>query len=79
MLVTLIPLILTMLVGRFVLRYDNVAILAGALAGSRSANPAFGEALNKAENSVPPVPFAITYALAHVFLTQPGPLVVAFS
>ena len=78
-LVTLIPLILTMIVGRFVLRYDNVAIFAGALAGSRSANPAFGEVLNKAENSVPTVPFAITYALANVFLTLLGPLVVAFS
>lgn len=76
-LVTLIPLIMTMLVGRYLLHYNNVAVFAGALSGARSANPAFGEVLNKAENSVPTVPFAITYALANVFLTLLGPLVIA--
>lgn len=75
--VTILPLVLTMLFGRYVLRYDNTAIFAGALSGTRSANPAFGEVLDKAENTVPTVPFAITYALANVFLTLLGPLVVA--
>lgn len=74
--VTLLPLFLTMLFGRYVLKYDNAAILAGALAGSRSANPAFGGILDKAESPVPTVPFAITYALANVLLTLLGPLVV---
>ncbi|WP_281641286.1 aspartate-alanine antiporter [Acetobacter orientalis] len=77
--VTLLPLTLTMLFGRYVLRYDNTAVFAGALAGSRSANPAFGEVLNKAGNAVPTTPFAITYAVANVLLTLLGPLVVAFS
>jgi putative transport protein len=76
--VTIVPLILTMLIGRYILRYDNTAVFAGALSGSRSANPAFGEVLDKAENSIPTVPFAITYALANVFLTLLGPLIVAF-
>jgi aspartate-alanine antiporter len=75
--VTLLPLILTMLFGRYVLRYDNAAVFAGALSGSRSANPAFGEVLTKAGNAIPTVPFAITYALANVFLTLLGPLIVA--
>lgn len=75
--VTILPLILTMLVGRYLLGYRNVAIFAGALSGSRSANPAFGEILDKAGNSVPTTSFAITYALANVFLTLLGPLVVA--
>lgn len=77
--VTILPLLITMAVGRYVLRYENVAVFAGALSGSRSANPAFGEVLDKAGNSVPTVPFAITYALANVFLTLLGPLVVAFA
>lgn len=77
--VTLVPLILSMLFGRYVLRYDNAAVFAGALSGARSANPAFGGVLDKAGNSVPTVPFAITYALANVFLTLLGPLVVAFA
>ena len=76
--VTLVPMTITLLVGRYVLRYDNAALFAGALAGSRSANPAFGEVLDRAGNSIPTVPFAITYALANVFLTLLGPLVVAF-
>lgn len=75
--VTVLPLILTMLFGRYILRYDNTAVFAGALTGSRSANPAFGEVLDKAENAIPTVPFAITYALANVFLTLLGPLIVA--
>jgi len=75
--VTIIPMLITMAVGRYLLHYDNVAIFAGALSGSRSANPAFGEVLDKAGNSVPTTPFAITYALANVFLTLLGPLVVA--
>jgi len=74
--VTLVPLLLTMLFGRYVLKYKNAAIFAGALSGSRSANPAFGAVLDKAESSVPTVPFAITYALANVLLTLLGPLVV---
>jgi putative transport protein len=77
--VTILPMLITMLVGRYVLHYDNVAVFAGALSGSRSANPAFGEVLDKAGNSVPTTPFAITYALANVFLTLLGPLVVAFT
>ena len=76
--VTIVPMLLTIVFGRYVLRYQNTAVFAGALAGSRSANPAFGEILDKAENSIPTVPFAITYALANVFLTLLGPLVVAF-
>jgi putative transport protein len=74
--VTLFPLLLTMLFGRYVLGYRNAAILAGALSGSRSANPAFGGVLDKAESAVPTVPFAITYAIANVALTLLGPLVV---
>lgn len=78
-LVCIVPLLITIAVGRYVLRYDNLAVFAGALSGARSANPAFGEVLDKAGNSIPTVPFAVTYALANVFLTLLGPLVVAFA
>jgi putative transport protein len=75
--VTVLPLLVTMAFGRYVLRYENVAVFAGALSGSRSANPAFGAILDKAGNAIPTAPFAITYALANVFLTLLGPLIVA--
>jgi putative transport protein len=74
--VTLFPMLLTMLFGRYVLRYDNAAIFAGALSGSRSANPAFGGVLDKAGSAVPTAAFAVTYALANVLLTLLGPLIV---
>ena len=77
--VTVVPLVLSMLFARYVLRYDNVAVMAGALTGSRSATPAFGGVLDKAGNSIPTVPFAITYALANVFLTLLGPLIVGLA
>jgi len=74
--VTLFPLLLTMLFGRYVLRYDNAAVFAGALSGARSANPAFGGVLDKAESPAPTAAFAVTYALANVLLTLLGPLIV---
>ncbi|KTT21681.1 transporter [Pseudomonas oryzihabitans] len=77
--VCVVPVVITIVVGRYVLRYRNLALFAGAVAGARSANPAFGEVLDKAGNSIPTVPFAVTYALANVFLTLLGPLVVAFA
>lgn len=77
--VTLVPLILSMFFARYVLKYTNVAVMAGAISGARSANPAFGGVLDKAGNSIPTVPFAITYALANVFLTLLGPLIVGLA
>jgi AspT/YidE/YbjL antiporter-like protein len=77
LIVTLVPLFATMLLGRYLLGYTNSAVFAGALSGARSANPACGEILGLSGNSVPTVPFAVTYALANVFLTLLGPLVVA--
>lgn len=77
--VTIVPLLISMVVGRYLIKYDNTAIFASALAGVRSAVPAGVEVLNVAENSVPTVPFAITYALANVLLTLLGPLIVTFA
>lgn len=76
--VTIVPLLIAMVLGRYLLGYSNAAVFAGALSGSRSANPAFGQVLSLAGNSVPTVPFAVTYALANVFLTLLGSLIVAF-
>lgn len=77
--VTLLPMILAIYFGKYILGYQNAAVFAGALAGARSANPAFGEVLNKAGNATPTNSFVITYALANVFLTLLGPLVIAFA
>ncbi|MBE1722875.1 MULTISPECIES: aspartate-alanine antiporter-like transporter [Acetobacteraceae] len=78
MVVTILPLVITALIGRFFMGYRNVALFAGALSGARSANPAFSEVLAKAGNNTPAIPFVITYAVANVLLTLLGPFIVAF-
>jgi putative transport protein len=75
--VTLVPMLSSMLFGRFVLGYRNVAMFGGALSGANSSNFAFGEVIEQAESSAPAVPFAITYAVANVALTLLGPVIVA--
>lgn len=72
--VTLFPMILSMLFARYVLGYRNAALLAGAVAGSRGASPAFDQVIDKSESSVATVPFAVTYALGAVLLALLGPI-----
>jgi AspT/YidE/YbjL antiporter-like protein len=74
--VSLVPFILSYLFARYILNYTNVALLAGALCGARSANPAFGAVLEYAGNSVPSVPFAITYSVSNIILTIIWALVI---
>ena len=75
--ICLVPLALTYLFGRYVLRYDNGLVFASALSGSRSADPTFGMLLQKSGSNVPTLPYAITYSIAQVTLTLLGPLIVA--
>jgi len=77
--ICLLPLALTYVFGRYVLRYDNGLIFASALAGSRSADPTFGMLLQQSRSSVPTLPYAITYSIAQVTLTLLGPLIVALA
>ena len=76
-LVTIIPLGLSAIFARYVLGFRNTAELGGALSGAQSSNFAFGEVLAQAENAVPAVPFAISYAVANIILTLLGPIIVA--
>ncbi len=78
-LTALVPMLLAMLFGRYVLRYDNAALLAGALAGARTANPAFRTVLEHAGSHAPAVPYASAYALATVLLTLVGTLIVGLA
>ena len=77
--ICLLPLALTYVFGRYVLRYENGLIFASALAGSRSADPTFGMLLQQSRSSVPTLPYAITYSIAQVTLTLLGPLIVALA
>ena len=74
--VTLIPQIITFFFSYYVLRIQNPIEALACVAGGRSANPAFAALLTKAGNATPVVSFTVTYAVANVFLTLWGPLIV---
>ena len=74
--VTLVPQIVTFFFSYYVLRIRNPIEALACVAGGRSANPAFAELLAKAGNATPVVAFTVTYALANVFLTLWGPIIV---
>lgn len=74
--VTLVPQVLTFFFSYFVLRIRNPIEALACVAGGRSANPAFAALLAKAGNATPVVSFTVTYAVANVFLTLWGPVIV---
>jgi putative transport protein len=74
--VTLVPQIITFFFSYYVLRIQNPIEALACVAGGRSANPAFAALLAKAGNATPVVSFTVTYAVANVFLTLWGPLIV---
>ncbi|CAM3658576.1 aspartate-alanine antiporter [Bordetella sputigena] len=75
--VTLIPQVITFFFSYYVLRIRNPIEALACVAGGRSANPAFAALLAKAGNATPVVSFTVTYAVANVFLTLWGPVIVA--
>ena len=74
--VTIIPQIITFYFSYYVLGIKNPIEALGCVAGGRSANPGFAALLAKAGNATPVVSFTVTYAIATVFLTICGPLIV---
>ena len=74
--VTLIPQVVTFFFSYFVLRIRNPIEALACVAGGRSANPAFAALLARAGNATPVVAFTVTYAVANVFLTLWGPVIV---
>ncbi len=74
--VTIIPQIVVFYFSYYVLRIRNPIEALACVVGGRSANPGFAALLAKAGNATPVVTFTVTYAVANVFLTIWGPLVV---
>jgi uncharacterized transporter YbjL len=74
--VTLIPQIITFFFSFYVLRIKNPIEALACVAGGRSANPALASLLAKTGNATPVVAFTVTYAVANVFLTLWGPIIV---
>jgi AspT/YidE/YbjL antiporter-like protein len=74
--VTLLPIVLTFFFSYYVLRIRNPIEALACVAGGRSANPAFAALLSRAGNATPVVSFTVTYAVANIFLTLWGPVIV---
>ncbi len=75
---TLIPLIVALYFGRFVLKLNPVVLL-GAMCGGQTVAASLG-AVNEATESMTPVlGFTVTYAIANVLLAVWGPVVVALT
>jgi putative transport protein len=74
---TMVPQIVQFCINYYVLKIRNPVEAMAVIAGSRSGNPAFATLLEKTGNSTPTPSFTMTYAVANIFLTLWGPIVVA--
>lgn len=75
--VTLIPCFVVFYFNTYILRIKDPITAMAVIAGGRSGNPAFSALLEKCGNAAPVAPFTVTYAIANVFLTLWGPVIIA--
>lgn len=72
---TTLPLIIAMLIGRYVFRFDP-AILFGCCAGARTTTAALGMICEQAKSQVPGLGYTVTYAVGNTLLTIWGMVIV---
>ena len=72
---TTVPLILGMLIAKFVFRFDPALIL-GICAGSRTTTAALGMVCEAAKSQVPGLGYTVTYAVGNTLLTIWGMVVI---
>lgn len=75
-LVTLLPLLVALYFGRFVLKLHPV-ILLGALSGGQTVAASLNAANEATDSMTPVLGFTVTYAISNVLLAVWGPVVVA--
>ncbi len=75
--VTMIPMIIQFFLNYKLFKIKNPVEALGVLTGSKSANPAFAALLEKTGNSTCTATFTMTYAVANIFLTLWGPIIIA--
>jgi putative transport protein len=77
MVITIIPIVVALYFGRFVLKLHPV-ILLGALCGGQTVAASLNAANEEADSMTPVLGFTVTYAIANVLLAIWGPIIVAF-
>lgn len=75
--VTLVPLVVMTLVGRFFFRGTDPVIILGMLTGAQTTTAAVGSLQETAKSSVPLLGFTVPYAIGNIVLSIGGAVVVA--
>ena len=73
--VTTLPFVIGLLVGKFVFKM-NPALLLGACAGARTTTAALGAIEEEAKSKVPAMGYTVTYAVGNILLTTWGLVIV---
>jgi putative transport protein len=73
--VTTVPLILAMYVGKYLFRFDD-AILLGACSGARTTTASLGMINDRAKSQIPGLGYTVTYAVGNTLLTVWGMVLV---
>jgi len=73
--VTTVPLILAMFVGKYVFRFHD-AILLGACSGARTTTASLGMINDRAKSQIPGLGYTVTYAVGNTLLTIWGMVLV---
>jgi len=76
-LATAIPLLIGMVLAKWVFRFDP-AIQLGAIAGARTTTAALGMICDSAQSQVPGLGYTVTYAVGNTILTIGGMFIVMF-
>ena len=76
--VTLVPLVVSTFLARYVFHFDPVLTL-GMLTGAQTTTAAVGAVQETARSSVPLLGFTVPYAIGNILLTVGGALIVAFT
>jgi putative transport protein len=73
--VTSVPLILAMYVGKYLFKFDD-AIVLGACSGSRTTTASLGMINDRAKSQIPGLGYTVTYAVGNTLLTVWGMVLV---
>src|SRR6478752_3262431 len=73
--VTTVPLILAMYVGKYLFKFDD-AILLGACSGARITTASLGMVNDRAKSQIPGLGYTVTYAVGNTLLTIWGMVIV---
>jgi putative transport protein len=74
-LATTVPLILGMIVGKFIFRFHD-ALLLGIVSGARTTTASLGLVCDQAKSQIPALGYTVTYAVGNTLLTIWGMVLV---